>query len=303
MTVEDLPGAAANAYCNAFVRCGVVSDIATCRSLDFDLDFDPELTVAVNNGTVIFNEREAQLCLAGFGGSCESDRVLDANEHCDLAFEGTVHADGACAINEQCISGECNITSCPDACCPGTCVGDSPPIQLHEGDACFAAGSCIDSFCSSLSEMCEAFKNIGETCAGDEECERGYCEGVCTAYPIEGQPCVADSQESACGHIGLYCNPTTAVCTKYALDGDACSATVACSPAYQCTSGACELMSTLGDACNPQLRGCIDDSYCHPTTLHCTAPAPDGTACGDGTQCVGECDFDTMMCVSAPICI
>lgn len=304
LTVEGLPGALGNAYCSALVRCGAISDVASCRDLDFGVDFDPELAAAVDNGSVIFNEAEARLCIAGVGETCEEERLFDDNEHCDLVFTGTLGANAACAIGEQCLSGFCNITSCPDACCPGTCVGDARPERPRLGEACVSTeeAPCIESYCNAASGQCEAYKPTGQSCESDSDCARGFCTGVCTDYPSEGEPCIPDS-ESTCDSIGLYCNVMTNVCTPLALEGDTCSATTPCSPVYTCNGATCELSFRLGDTCAPE-RGCIDGSYCDETTLRCTAPKADGAACDSSRQCSSrDCDFDTMTCVSDPICI
>jgi hypothetical protein len=299
LTVDGLPTAIVNAQCGAFVRCGLITDVATCRSLDNDVDIDAELVAAVNHGTVIFNANEASLCIAGFGETCEPGRLFEENEHCDLAFEGTVAAGGTCYINAQCISQQCQTVSCPDACCAGTCYGDAAPTRPGVGESCALSTNCLDSYCDPTTELCTALKPAGAQCQDSDECAQGFCSGTCMAYPQAGQPCV--SGETSCASIGLYCDTTTQVCTEYALEGETCG-TVRCSPAYTCTGSTCVLKPRVGDSCDPETRDCIDDSYCEPTTLRCTAPKPDGASCTSGSECIGDCDYDTSVCKTDPVC-
>ena len=301
LTINSLPGAFVNAQCGALVRCGVITDVATCRSLDNDIDIDPEVIAAVKNGTVIFNEDEARLCISGFGNSCDPNRLEGSgDDHCDLIVEGTIAAGGTCFIDEQCVSQECETVTCPDACCAGTCIGDAPPVRPRVGESCADVYNCSTGYCDTTTFLCTAYKALGQPCEDENECAEGYCNGTCTAYPQEGQPCV--SGETPCGSIGLYCDTTTQVCTPYALDGETCG-TVRCSPAYTCTGGTCALRPRLGETCDVETNNCIDESYCDPATSRCTAPKPDGASCTSSRECVGNCDYNTSMCITDPVCI
>lgn len=302
LTADKLPGALINTICSAYVRCGLISDANTCRSLlgrEFEIDAD--VLAAIDNGSVVFNESEARLCLAGFGGTCEGNRINDENDHCDLVFEGTVAAGGACGISEQCVSGQCSIPSCPDACCYGTCVGDAPPPRPRIGEAC-GTYPCIDSFCDSTTLICTARKGIGAPCESENECAQGTCTGVCTTLPGPGEPCVQRDALTECNSIGLYCGVDNE-CVPYALDGETCGQTTICSPAYRCVGSICELQPTLGDSCT---SNCIDGSWCDPSTQRCAAPQPDGAQCESNNQCIGDCEFGSGSagtCVTPPICV
>ena len=298
LTAADLPGAIVNAACSAYVRCGLVTDVTTCRGLNLDFDFNPELAAAVEAGTVLFDETEARLCIAQFGESCERGRLFNDNAHCDLAFSGTVATGGACAISAQCLGQLCNVPSCPDACCYGTCSGGyTPPPRPRVGESCYGSQTCVDSFCheETAAWICTTYRKLGEVCNESDDCERGYCTGVCTAYPKLGEPC----GEMGCGSVGLYCGAGF-VCEEYALEGETCGSSKPCSEVYQCT-GTCVLGPRVGEPC-PQQQ-CIDQSYCAPSTSRCTALLPDGSFCTSDNECAGECDTGTMMCVTAPICI
>jgi hypothetical protein len=129
VSADDLPDALVNAFCNYYVRCGLLDDLALCRTLDLDVELDAEVIAAVNEGSVLYDEAAAGACLGVFGGLSCAEESLDRAEStaCDQVFTGTVADGGACFIDEQCISQQCSIPSCPDACCQGTCVGGTPP--------------------------------------------------------------------------------------------------------------------------------------------------------------------------------
>lgn len=303
LTANGLPGAYINTICNTLVRCGIVSDVATCRGLDFEEEIDPELLVAVENGTVLFDESEARLCLASLAGAtCTQDALEADSGHCDLVFSGTVAAGGACAINAQCISQQCSMTSCPvEGCCIGTCVGDTAPLPTLIGDSCANEG-CDEGFCDQTTLICTARQPAGASCTDDNQCISDNCGLVCTDLPGLGEPCMLGSGGAQCNSIGLYCGASS-TCEAFALEGEACGQTVACSPFYQCVAGSCTLLPTLGDTCTLDSRGCIDNSWCDPATLRCAAPQADGATCQDNDECAGRCDFDTMTCITDPICV
>jgi len=304
LTAASLPGAYINAVCNTYVRCGLVSDVATCRGLDLDVEIDPELLAAVENGTVLFDESEARQCLASLGGATCTENALEADSgHCDLVFSGTVAGGGACAINAQCISQQCSLTNCPaDGCCTGMCVGDTPPTPTLIGDSCATAG-CDEGFCDENTSLCTARQPSGASCLSDNECLSDFCTGTCTTLPGLGEPCTANSQGADCDSLGLYCG-ASGTCEAFALEGESCGQTAVCSPVYQCLAGSCELRPTLGDSCSPNTSlDCIDSSWCDPATLRCTAPKADGANCQNSSECAGDCDFDTLMCVTDPICV
>ncbi len=303
LTPDGLAGAYINAVCGTFVQCGLITDVSTCRGLDLDFEIDPELLAAIDNGTVLFNESEARQCLASLGGTCEDFEPESDNEHCELVFTGTVPGGGACGISAQCISQQCQFMNCPvDGCCTGMCVGDTAPVPTRLGDSC-ASSSCDAGYCDDVTLVCTAPKPTGSTCTDDDECAVGICDGVCTELPGAGEPCVGSSESRACNSIGLYCG-AAGTCEPYALEGETCNQTTVCSPVYQCLAGACELRPTLGDTCQPNTSlDCIDKSWCDPATMRCTAPKPDGATCQESDECTGDCDFDTMTCMTDPICV
>ena len=312
IAIDDLEGAVINAYCNLYVHCGLIDDAATCRMLDLDLDADESLIEAVNAGKVIYHADLAGECLASISASC-SVAQLDRNDDtaaCEATFEGTVAAGGQCAMNEECVSQNCDVPSCPDACCQGTCVGDAPTPRPKVGEACGGTASynCVDSYCDSIASVCKAYVADGQPCTSSSECDNGLCgaDQLCTSLPGPGDACDLTTGESQCGEIGYTCSATSGTCVAVGLTGDACTTERDCSGIYTCgASGTCELGPQLGDACNVQgpPGDCIDRSFCEPTTMVCTAPKPAGAACQSSSECIDDCDFATSTCTKPPICI
>lgn len=298
---DELDDALISTICDYYVRCGLIDDPATCRTLDVDAEISAELLAAIENGTVRYDEAAAADCLASLAGAtCAREGFRRAEtDACDRAFQGTVGAGGTCAIDEQCISDTCEVPSCPDACCQGTCVGDTPPPAApREGESCAVDSSCVQSFCDSTTMLCTAYRQNGQSCSDSDECASGACTGTCVALAGPGEACMP---EPGCRDLGTYCSPTSNTCVALGLAGDACGTTAPCSPVYQCVGGACALRPTLGQSCADQ--DCIDRSFCDPATSLCTAPKADGASCQDSSECQGECDAQTMTCKTAPVCI
>jgi hypothetical protein len=307
--IEDLQAAVINAYCNLYVMCGLIDDVATCRAIYNEGELDADLLAAVQAGKVIYHPDKARECLNGIGASCNANTFSnnDAQEACDATFEGTVGAGGQCALSEECRSQDCDIPSCPDACCQGMCVGDAP-VRVAVGGVCESSSQCIDSYCdfSAATSTCTAYKQAGQACTSSNQCAVGGCVNmICSALPGPGEACSSNLGGANCANLGYTCSVTSMTCVPYGLTGDACATSRDCSPIYVCgTGGTCVLRPRLGETCDPQASGCIDRSYCEPTTSKCTAPKPDNSPCMDSDECAsGNCDFDTSVCVTDPICI
>lgn len=306
--IEDLDSTLVNAACGLYVNCGLIEDAATCRSLDLDIGFlDPSLRAAVDAGKVIYHGDKARECLGSLPASCDrTDFERSDDSACDAIFEGTVAGGGQCAMDEECISQQCNVPGCPDACCQGTCVGDAPPVLPMVGQSCAMTFQCQDGFCDGQTQTCVAYRQLGEACTGSGQCGQGGCiNNVCTRLAGPGEACNPVSTSGAqCADLGYTCSTATSTCKPYGLTGDPCLNERECSPLYECNaSQVCQLRSTRGDVCDPQSFGCIDRSYCDATTLTCNEPKADGAACMEDEECSGDCDFDTNTCVTPPICI
>jgi len=303
IAIDDLEPALVNAYCNLYVNCGLLEDQATCRSLDVDVDIDADLLAAVEAGKVKYDPQKARECLSGLGASCERGAATTSSEACDQTFTGTVAGGGQCAIDEECVSRQCDVPACPDACCQGTCTGDAPTPRPHAGESCATNSQCVDSYCDIDTTTCTAYKPIGEACTSTTQCGLAVCANqICTARPGPGEACTPGSA-SSCSLVGYTCSATSQTCVAYGLGGDPCTSNAECSPIYTCgAAGTCQLRPRLGEACDAN-NGCIDRSYCDEATLKCTAPKADGATCTSDRECQNDCDPNTGTCATEPICI
>jgi hypothetical protein len=307
LEIDDLQDAIFDAYCSLHVKCGLIEDLATCRSLRLTENFGDDIVAAVHAGKVVFHSDRAAECIARFQTTCDVARQIQERSPpvaCDEMLTGTVAAGGACALDAECTSQVCDVPSCPEQCCTGTCVGSTPPVRPHVGESCADSSSCIDSFCDSTSGLCTAYLADGSACATGEECRSGFCPAeVCSPRAEPGQAC---GQTAPCRDIGDACSSTTMTCTPYGLTGDPCAAASDCAPIYKCDAATskCVLGSRLGDPCGAG-DICIDRSYCEPTTLTCTTRKSDGQPCTASAQCEsGRCDLgNTNLCEADPICL
>jgi hypothetical protein len=287
--------------------CGLIDDAATCRSIDPDADIDADLLAAVEAGKVIYHPDKARQCLNGIGATCDANAFTDnaAQAACEATFEGTVAAGGQCAMNEECRSRDCDIPACPDACCQGTCVGDTP-VRSPVGGTCESSSQCIDSYCDFQTSTCAAYKPTGAACTSSSQCAIGGCvDSICIELPGPGEACSPNLGGANCGDLGYTCSTTSMTCVPYGLTGDPCATSRECSPLYLCGPAAtCALRPRLNETCDPAASGCIDSSYCEPTTSVCTTPKPDNSPCMDDNECTSDnCDFDLNICTTPPICI
>lgn len=285
----------------------MIEDQATCRSLYTDIDVDADLLAAVEAGKVIYHPDKARECLNGLAGTCKRNGLVDTDDNpaCDETFEGTVAAGGQCAMDEEWISKNCDLPGCTEACCQGTCVGDTPPVRPPLGEACgTSTGRCVNSYCDTTTMTCTALLAAGAQCTSSSQCTTGLCASqVCTELPGPGEPCGPSIGFGLCDELGYTCSMTTMTCVAYGLSGDPCTSESDCSPVYACgATGTCELGPRLGEAC--PAGECIDRSYCEPATMTCTAPKADGMPCDENRQCASDnCDPMTATCTTPPICI
>jgi hypothetical protein len=304
---DEFTDAFEDAICQWYLRCGVVEDVATCDLLGIERKLDASLVAAVQDGSVIYQPDDAGTCLAEFAGrSCERRDLFYTFDSCELAFEGTVAEGGACAIDEQCISHDCDRQLCSEACCPGTCVGNTLVLRPHLGESCIERRDCIDSQCDD-NRICAPLLALGEPCNEGFDCVSGKCDGEpkqCVTVGGHGEPCVASAPtDYECSELNDYCDPTSNVCVSFGRTGDACDEQHPCSTLYKCGSaGTCMLGNLVGDSCDGE-HECVDASYCDKTgSMTCVPPQPDGASCTEQAQCENTCDEGAGRCVTPPIC-
>lgn len=307
IAIDDLQQTLIDHYCSVYVDCGIMDDLDQCRAY-FAKTFtsDADLIAAVKAGKVIYHGDKAAECLDLVGGSCDRDQVLGARTNgqvCDDVYEGTVHADGACAFDAECISQDCVIPTCVDACCQGTCLGDTKPANRGSvGAACDNDGDCNGSFCDSQgTHVCTAYLADGASCQTSTQCQSYSCggtPGVCQALVSEGATCTNSSQ---CRDVADNCN-SQHVCSPGLAVGAACMTSADCQPLDHCdaTTKLCAKRPARGDTCTGSYD-CIDDSWCDESST-CVAPKADGAACMDDVECSSH-TCDALVCTTPAVCI
>jgi hypothetical protein len=298
LTFEEYAAQAPGAYCAYFTRCGLFPDQATCEHTQLGIRFtaDPNAAAAIGSGKINFDGGAAGACLAAISGlACNAALVSTTPPACFGVATGTVGSGGTCASNDECISQKCDVPSCPDACCQGTCVGGTAPVPGATGMPCGigeTTPACVDGdFCNFQTGSCAPFIAEGSACMDTEQCAPGLgCVGTpltCKQLPDTGAAC----PDHACANIGEHCG-SAGTCVKDGLPGDTCTINSDCSPFFPCDStGHCATGPGLGQPC-PMDR-CFDvGTYCTSETGSamptCVAAGSDGAPCTQNDQCVSN---------------
>lgn len=132
--VEELADELVGALCSKAFECedsfpGTAMDfsdsfgtsISGCETIfAADFEIDPGLQTAIDDGRVIYSSSNADTCLGLLRGQTCTDlwsgeSPLD-DDTCDAVFTGTVALEGACTIDEECVSQQCEQNICvPDS--------------------------------------------------------------------------------------------------------------------------------------------------------------------------------------------
>lgn len=273
---ENYPDVLIDARCAFLVRCGLFTDVPACvRFQEYFRVDDPNVSAAVEAGHVVYDEAAAAACVTAFKtGACDAM----VSEACSDVFRGQMANGAACAIDAECISGRCNVSSCMEACCAGSCVEAYVPAI---GQQC--AGICEDgAYCGAFDMLCHAQVPAGEPCNDPAACGVGYeCAGyyqpsggVCTALPKLGESC-----ETRCSPAGVVC-ATGGMCAPAGLTGDQCMRDEDCSEFYRC---------------NVATSTCAEQIF--------PARAPDGSRCANDSDCASRHCSNDFVCGRIPICI
>lgn len=320
-SADEYPQEFRDAICSNLASCGLVKDLDTCSKLNLLTSdsalFDPHWTAsqlaAFDMNKTSFNSSKARACLDAIASAgCEFSGLLQRGlqpDECTEIFAGTLHAGETCALDQECVSFNCNApTVCSQACCTGACVGDTPPPRLANlGESCAAAGCVSSTYCDLTSEICMALKPLNSPCADTSECQLELScagpsqdEGTCISLPKIGEAC-----QGFCQDIGATC--TNGTCVKYAIGGEACVTSDDCSPLYFCDGTRhCSGGPALGAACQRN-EVCADarafcDTATGSTTGTCALPKANGQQCEAGFECESH-TCDGTQCLAEPVCI
>ena len=329
LSLEEFPQELRDAYCKNLVKCGVAKDLATCQketlgAFEIDLHLSATQFAVFDGGKAKFDGGKAKTCVDRIvNASCDlTDEVqrglsllqnLVLPEECGQSATGTLHAGEVCSVGSACISQACQLQQCDQACCPGTCLGDTPPVIAKLGESCQRARCASGTFCSVTggSPICTALKPAGAACAGQAECDYGTAciavgqAGQCTKLPHTGEACT-----DFCTDFGSICDPTSQKCVEVALEGETCigeGINSNCSVLYSCDAGRCNAGLALGAQCTTADRCADFRAFCDVNDADigtCVLPKPNGQSCLLDEDCDSSfCDFTTFKCVDEPVCI
>jgi hypothetical protein len=311
VSLDNYPVAVRDAFCRYLTRCGDVESVETCKKVNIGLTVHVSASQqqAIDSGKAKYHGDNAAACLNAFAGrSCDvtSQSNRFAPDACLHITTGTLHANDACALDSECISLTCNVPACPNACCMGTCEGDTAPVRAKLGQSCETADCDASSFCDDVSLVCTALKTSGAFCGSPSECEYGLdCDptGKCASLPKLGESCTG-----ACRDEGTTCSATSRTCVKVALGGATCVTSGDCSQLYFCdASKHCSGGIALGQPCTGAQRCADDRAFCDVATGQtmgtCALPKANGMACQRNSACDSLfCDPTTLQCADEPAC-
>jgi hypothetical protein len=321
VTLDDYPEAARGAYCSYMAECGVVEDVETCLATNIGFDFtinDLDLRLsasrraAIAMGKIRYDGESAKRCLDALGVARGCDPTAEISrvrpDECLEIFSGRLHGDEECARDDECISRQCEVADCEDACCTGVCVGDSPPVRAQLGESCEVAECDNGLFCDEDTGICVALKSQGGFCVSIAQCRFGLScnqSGECVGnLPTLGQAC-----SGPCRDEGTQCSASGRTCVAVGLVGAPCEMTSDCSPFYVCNAGKrCSAGAPIGDECSVSARCADAGAFCDipagGVMGTCAPRKLDGDICDSDNACLsGTCNTTTRECVPEPVCI
>jgi hypothetical protein len=190
-----------------------------------------------------------------------------------LPYYGTLAAGDSCLVDNQCKSGECQISSTPSGC--GTC--SKTPT---EGEACSTTIPCA-SYLWCDNGLCKTRTADGQACTSGESCLVGsLCsQGICTYqddFVMLGGAC---SESKICAPR-LVC--TDGVCSEpvFPKEGESCTDT--CASGLVCTHGTCKTF-VPNQACDSS-SPCVQGQSCG-SAQKCVDRPRMGEACDENNPC------------------
>jgi alpha-tubulin suppressor-like RCC1 family protein len=243
--------------CQASVRCGEFPDDATCEAATGA--HIGQLMADVAAGTCRYDEAAAANCLDAVAamGCGPGAGPNGLPEVCAETFKGTVPLGGACFVDTECASGNCEIENCPVAAC---CTGVCEPL-IEAGEVCPAGTRCVPTATCKLAAgapmpTCVPRVGIGRPCEVSEDCASGLTcylphDGTapaCELLPATGEACEPPTFPCASGKDD--CDEVTHKCTPRIVVGGACGAGVDCVAYASCTASMkCLALRGVGEKC------------------------------------------------------
>lgn len=275
---------------------------------------------AIEQGRASINVNAFTQCLIRTSATHCNTALFDPA--CLTRFTGTLADDAGCLADIDCGSPDavCS-TSCPDACCVGTCQR-----KFREGEACQLFDSCepglrctgikcvsgdvgtpcaqgsvnqcdFGTFCDSQTLRCTPTLAPGAACTSLLQCGGDtMCVGLSITVSNPGH-CVriskpGDQCDDFC-YGNLYCDKAARTCRDLPQLGQSCSVLIPCTGANTiCDNGLCVLRSDVGVSCAGQT--CLPGLFC---TSELGDPAPACAARGPvGATCAAPAHCESFLC-------
>ncbi|MBC8132761.1 MAG: hypothetical protein H7X95_07250 [Deltaproteobacteria bacterium] len=278
LAFADHFAALAQAKCERGVRCGTFPDVSTCRANS--VQQTAQVTAGIDSGKIKYDGSAAAACVDALsapdeGGSCSLTVQLAAAvpRSCRDMFQGTVADNGACFLDEECVSRNCDTSACPLAimCCAARCAATSSPVLLG-GDCANSFSQCAEgTICKTTDtgSICTTRTAPDQPCTELTECAAGYvcnsdrtAPGTCARLPEEGQSCSA-TVLFACDESTTFCDPVALKCVRKVSGGGACPSGPECIAHTRCDTATrtCVPRGRVGEGCTAALD-CLDGLTC-----------------------------------------
>jgi hypothetical protein len=285
-------------------------DVDTCLAATRS-PLKPQMTADLAAGRVRYDAAAGQRLVSTIDGLSCSRSDVDLTGSAGLgelaavaaAFRGTVAAGGACFVDEECASGNCDAPGV-EGCPQGKCVAPPTAPVVPPGGACSPYGSvCGAGTVCSMVDTTTGMGSCAPPATAGQPCDDGYSlsggcspelecvqddtgRHFCAAHPASGASCDPLSLLLSCDELSEACDPATSTCQPQLAVGAACSTNgLVCGNDSYCdsSSGTCRAKLELGQPCPAPGAGdawntCLGDLQCDAATHTCQL-GPDVPAC------------------------
>lgn len=240
--------------------------LVACVALSCSGGGDDDGPATGQTGPVASDNFVTQLASAlcgNVGGCCQEAGLGYDRAACETALEalygGLLAAVTSSADFDPVLAGECVEQVRTDA---ASCA-------LHN----LGGEACADVFAGVFADP----RGEGEACG--QSCERTMSGTNCYIHGSDSGECYREE--------GLYCEPTTLVCTRLVSNGAECTVSEACENGY-CDSGACAAPLAEGGDCGFEDEACADGLICSAASGQCSPRAANGVPCFFEEDCMSD---------------
>lgn len=238
---------AADVFCPFYLRCGRIAEDTPegCRSTFVEscqAKYQPIYVALEQAGLLRLSIAGLSAC-ANYLADVECDhQLLDLEGPCREIWSGQSAAGAACGISVESFVCDGATTCVLDLSFCGSCEAAAPT-----GGACSTEVHCrFPDLC--VSEQCVGPAYPGDACSDTQRCNAGAsCDNdVCVARQFVGPGATCDSARRCVYRASCVGGS----CSRDALLGEACSASVRCASGHCAASGRCEPFGAPDAGCD-----------------------------------------------------